>query len=271
MTRTPRVADLIKLLEELAPARNAQEWDNPGLQAGHPSADAGRILLALDPTLQALREAVRRKAQVLLTHHPLLFRPLFCLNRETYPGDILTEALISGVSLIAAHTNLDAAEGGLNDILAGLLQLKEVQGLQETQDAGAGRAALGRIGLLPRPMSMSAVARSVKKALLAERIRGVWSEDAVVRRVAVVTGSGGSMIRIAAQMGAELLITGDITHHQALEAMQIGMALIDAGHFQTERAALKPFADRLRSELANRRWKVRVEVFEDERDPFHYE
>ncbi|MEW6664812.1 MAG: Nif3-like dinuclear metal center hexameric protein [Thermodesulfobacteriota bacterium] len=267
----PKVADLIELLEELAPSRCAQEWDNPGLQAGHPSAEAGKILLTLDPTLQTVREAARRKAQVLLSHHPLLFRPLSCLNQGTYPGDVLSEALASGVCLIAAHTNLDAAEGGLNDILAGLLQLTDVRSLQEAPEPECGGAALGRIGFLPYPITASAMAQSVKKALSAERVRGVWSEDTLVRRIAVVAGSGGSMVRVAARMGAELLVTGDVTYHQALEAMQVGMPLIDAGHFQTERAALKPFADRLRSEMANRRWDVLLEVFEDERDPFRYE
>jgi dinuclear metal center YbgI/SA1388 family protein len=271
MGTRPRVADLIELLEELAPSRCAQEWDNPGLQVGRPSSEAGRILLALDPTLQAVREAARRKAQVLLSHHPLLFRPLSCLNQEIYPGDILTEALASGISLIAAHTNLDAAEGGLNDILAGLLQLTGVQGFQETREAEAGRAALGRIGLLPHPMTASAMAQSVKRILSAERVRVVWSEDTLVRRIAVVAGSGGSMIRVAARMGVELLVTGDITYHQALEAIQVGMPLIDAGHFQTERAALEPLADKLRSEMAIRHWEVLLEVFEDEKDPFHYE
>jgi dinuclear metal center YbgI/SA1388 family protein len=256
MTVRPRVADLVELLEELAPSRRAQEWDNPGLQVGHPSTEADRILLALDPTLQAVRETVRRKAQVLLSHHPLLYRPLSCLNQEIYPGDVLTEALASGVSLIAAHTNLDSAEGGLNDILAGLLQLTEVKGLQETREPEAGRAGLGRIGFLPQPMALSAIARSVKGVLAAERVRVVWTQDTVVRRAAVVAGSGGSMIRIAAQMGAEVLVTGDVTYHQALEAIQVGMALIDAGHFQTEKAALGPFAARLRSEMANRGWDV---------------
>jgi dinuclear metal center YbgI/SA1388 family protein len=227
--------------------------------------------LSLAPTLQAVREAIRRKAQVLLSHHPLLFRPISCLNPETHPGDILTLALASGVSLIAAHTNLDSSEGGLNDILAELLDLREVRGLQEIREAETGRPALGRIGILPHPMAVSAVAQSVKKTLHAERIRGVWTQDTVVRRVAVVAGSGGSMIRVAAQTGAELLITGDITHHQALEAMQIGMSLIDAGHFQTERAALEPFAGRLRREMAKRRWEVLVHIFEGETDPFHDE
>jgi dinuclear metal center YbgI/SA1388 family protein len=267
----PKVADLMGLMEQIAPSRCARDWDNPGLQVGCLSTEVDRILLALDPTLQAVREAARRKARVLLTHHPLLFRPLSCLNRETYPGNVLTEALISEVSLLASHTNLDAAEGGLNDILAGLLHLKEVRDLSDAREAETGRAALGRIGDLPYPMSLSEVARAVKRLLSADRVRAVWSHDAPVSRVAVVAGSGGSLIPIAAQMGAELMITGDVTHHQALEALQAGMALIDAGHFQTERVALETFCGRLRSEMAIRGWDVLLEVYEGEKSPFHEE
>jgi dinuclear metal center YbgI/SA1388 family protein len=267
----PKVADLIGLLEEIAPSRCARDWDNPGLQVGCLSTEVDRILLALDPTLQAVREAARRKARVLLSHHPLLFKPLSCLNRETYPGDVLTEALISGVSLLASHTNLDAAEGGLNDILAGLLHLKEVRALSDTPEAESGRAALGRVGVLPYPMTLSEVAGAVKRVLSAERVRAVWSHDAPVSRIAVVAGSGGSLIPTAAKMGAELLITGDITHHQALEAIQTGMALIDAGHFQTEKTALETFGARLRNEMALRRWGVLLDVYEGEKSPFHEE
>lgn len=260
---------VLGILEEIAPSRAAEDWDNPGLQIGHLSQEVGKIFISLDPTLESLRKAVKRNAQVLLTHHPLILSPISSLNRDRYPGDVIFEAIERGVSVIAAHTNLDAVRGGINDGLADLFGLQEVEELEERSDLDEG--GLGRIGDLPEPVRLSEVTERIKAILGAERIRVVGRKDRRIERIAVVGGAGGGMVALASKKGAQLLITGDVRHHEALEAKALGLALIDAGHFQTEKSALKPFANHLRNRFIEQNMDVIVEVYDTEKSPMRYE
>ncbi len=262
------IQDLLQLLEKIAPSALSEAWDNPGLQVGSLSGKMDRVVLSLDPSLEAVEDAIRTGAQVLLSHHPLLFRPLSQLDRDRYPGNVITRALAGSVSIIAAHTNLDAAEGGINDILAHLLKLQEVKPLPETPEVG--QKALGRIGRLAEPTALGRFSLNVKNVISAPRIRYVGDFGSLIRTVAVVGGAGGGSIVGAHSLGADVLVTGDVTHHQALEAKQFGLALIDAGHFSTERTAFTHFAERLKAALAANSMRVDVSVFEEE-DPFSYE
>ena len=264
----PKIKDLLELLEQIAPARLSEEWDNPGLQVGSLSGEAEKIIVALDPTLEAVQEATRKNAQVLMSHHPLLFRPLSRLDRDRYPGNVIALALAGSISIIAAHTNLDAAQGGINDALSFLLGLNDVKPLQAA--AGDGQSGLGRIGTLAEPMTLEGFSRKVREKLDAQQVRVVGNPGSRIRTAAVVGGSGGSMILSAHSMGADALVTGDVTHHQALEARSLGLAVIDAGHFCTERKALSFFAENLRKGLRGNGWDVDVQLFQ-EKDPISYE
>jgi len=265
----PRIKDILDRLEKIAPTVLAEPWDNPGLQVGSYSQEITKIFLSLDPTFKALRSAQRRNAQLLFTHHPLIFRPLSRLDINTHPGDVIVEAVKSRVSVIAAHTNLDMAKGGINDILAELLELETVEVLEVKDEAEY--AGLGRIGDLPASVRLSVLVEKVKKVFGTEQVKVVGREDEQVRRLAVVGGSGGSLVSLAFQKGADLLVTGDIGHHHALEAESLGIALIDAGHFHTEKTAFGVFAERLRAMVTEWGWKVAVEVDEDETDPMGYD
>ena len=261
----PRIRDILDRLENIAPTVLAETWDNPGLQVGSYSQEITKVFLSLDPTLKALNSAKRRNAQLLFTHHPLIFKPLSRLDINTYPGDVIAEALTSGICVIAAHTNLDMAKGGINDILADLLELETVEVLEEKDEVeGAG---LGRIGDLPAAVRLSVLVEKVKRVFGAEQVKVVGREDEQIRRLAVVGGSGGSMISLASKKGADLLVTGDIGHHHASEAECLGIALIDAGHFHTEKTAFGAFAERLRAMVTEWGWEVAIEVDEDETDP----
>ena len=127
----PEVKDFLSLLEEIAPIRLAEPWDNPGLQVGSYSQKITKIFLALDPTLKSLRLARKRNAQLMLTHHPLIFEPLFRLDISAFPGNVILEAAKGGISVVTAHTNFDVARGGINDILADILDLRNVEVLKE--------------------------------------------------------------------------------------------------------------------------------------------
>lgn len=261
----PSIKDILDRLEEIAPTVLAEPWDNPGLQVGSHSQEIKKIFLSLDPTLKSLKSAKRRNAQLLLSHHPLIFKPLSRLDMNKYPGDVITEAVKSSVSVIAAHTNLDKARGGINDILADLLELQHVEVLEKKDEAAY--AGLGRIGDLPAAVRISVLVEKVKRVFGAERLNVVGREDKEVERLAVVGGSGGSLVSLAHKKGADLLLTGELGHHHALEAESLGIALIDAGHFHTEKTALGVFAERFRAMATDWGWNVAIEIDEDETDP----
>jgi dinuclear metal center YbgI/SA1388 family protein len=259
------VRDMLDLLEEIAPAHLAEPWDNPGLQVGSYSQVVTRIFFALDPTSNALRRASKCRAQLLLTHHPLIFRPFTQLDITSYPGNVIVEAIKSGISVASAHTNLDVARGGINDILSELLDLQNVEVLKEVGEGDG--TGLGRIGDLPEPSLLSGVERSVKGLFGAEKLKVVGDGDPQIRRVVVVGGSGGGLVTLASQKGADLLLTGDVSHHHALEARSLGIALIDTGHFHAEKKAFGIFARRVDGMLVARGWQVRVEVDDEEANP----
>ena len=264
----PTLKAVLDILEEIAPSHAAEDWDNPGLQIGDLSQEVGKVFISLDPTLKSLRKAVKRNAQVLLTHHPLIFNPISNLNRDCYPGDVIFEAIERGVSIIAAHTNLDAVRGGINDGLAGLFELQEVRELEERSDLDVG--GFGRIGDLPEPSRLDEVIERIKVILSVEKVRVVGRKDRRIKRVALVGGAGGGLVALASKKGAHLLITGDVRHREALEAEALGLALIDAGHFQTEKPALKPFANQLRNHFTKQKMDVIVEVNDTEESPMRY-
>jgi dinuclear metal center YbgI/SA1388 family protein len=276
----PNLSEVQRVLEGLAPRGLAEPWDNPGLQVGDPDRRISGILVSLDPTLAAVREASGRGAQLLISHHPLIFRPISSLDMGSFPGDVIGEAVRGGVSVVSLHTNLDSAEGGINDILAGLLDLRDVEVLEKKAGNGMARqivpaeanteaTGLGRVGNLPEPVPLTVMKTKVMEALGAKRpLRQIGDGKDMVRRVAVVGGAGGSLVAQAVERGADILVTGDVTYHQALEAVRLGLTIIDGGHFLTERAAMRVFAERLKAVFVSGGWEVRVTYSEEERSPF---
>lgn len=267
----PKLKAILEVLEEIAPSSAAEEWDNPGLQVGHLSQEIMKVFISLDPTLKAVRKAFKRNAQLLLTHHSLIFRPLSNLDQQIYPGNVISEALDKGISIVSAHTNLDVVQGGINDILAHLFGLQDVEVLEDRNDLGIEGVGLGRIGNLPASLKLGQMTKKVKRILGTERVKVVGQRDRKIGRVAVVGGAGGAAVSMAAKKGAKLLITGDVRHHEAIQAESLGLALIDAGHFYTEKAALGPFGDRLKDAFMKRNMDVVVEVYKDEVGPIRYE
>ncbi|MBW2017783.1 MAG: Nif3-like dinuclear metal center hexameric protein [Deltaproteobacteria bacterium] len=261
---------ILELLEEIAPPRLAEEWDNPGMQVGCLSLEIDTILIALDPSLEALKDALKQGAQLLFTHHPLLFRSLSCLDADSYPGDVIALALKNDISIVAAHTNLDVAKGGINDQLAELFQLTDIEILQEHRDPRISEAGLGRIGSLPHPLALKDLVHRIKKALNIQQARVTGDLNQRIHRVAVVGGSGAGLLSLASKKGADVLVTGDVGHHHAREAEAIGVAIVDGGHFHTEWAAFMRFAGRLEAMFKDRRWEVTIKTYDRERPPqFH--
>jgi GTP cyclohydrolase I len=267
---TPLLKDIIRLLDEIAPFSAAEDWDNPGLQAGFPSDEIKKTLISLDPTIDALKKAKDVNAQLLLTHHPLIFNRLSNINSEAYPGDVISEALRSRISIVAAHTNLDVAKDGINDILAGMMNLQDLRPLIRNPDSCDALDGMGRIGDLPETMSLSAIAGILMDALGLRGAMVLGAPDKTVKKVAILGGAGGEEVSRAYEQGADLYITGDIRHHEALTARRLGLALIDGGHFHLEKAAMNLFANQLKDKVTERGWDLVIENYEDETAPLRY-
>ena len=266
----PTLKDVLNLLESVSPAGLAEPWDNSGLQVGSPSQEVGAIFLSLDPTLKALQRAIDAHAQMLLTHHPLIFKPISHINVQSFPGDIIVKAIKNDVAIACAHTNLDASIGGVNDILADLLGLEHVEVLKENFDA-EGPVGIGRIGDLKNPLPLDSVLREISRIFRLDHLKVVGGKDVSVRRLAVVGGSGGSFLAEAYEKGADLFLTGDITHHVALDAENLGLVLVDGGHFSLENAAFRIFGAHLQKLFKAKKWDVSVKMDKEETDPLRLE
>jgi len=266
----PVLKEVLKVLDGIAPFSLAEEWDNSGFQVGFLSDEIRKAVISLDPTIKCLKIAAERKAQLLLTHHPLIFKPLSRIDTDAYPGDVISEALRARISIVALHTNLDMAKGGINDILAQMIGLQDLEALHKKNDAEDDLEGLGRIGHLPSAMPLSSVARMIMDTLGSTGLSVTGPADKEIKKIAILGGAGGGELSCASEKGADLFITGDIRHHEALMADALGLALIDAGHFNLERAAMHIFADHLRDRFKDAGWDLKLEIYEDEKMPFRH-
>ena len=238
--------EFIAAMDAIAPRELALGFDNPGLLVGTRRKEIHKVLVALDCTVETAREAVEFGADLLLTHHPIFLsgvKRVLPDDPETAAAYILIE---NGIGLFAAHTNLDAAEGGVNDALASVLCLENVDPLSPDD--------LGRIGTLEDTYTLGEFARLVQRKLDTP-VRITGDENAPVKIVAVVGGSGGSDVRAVASAFADTFVTGEIKHHQALEARYLGLNIIAAGHYETERVVLPPLIERLQRQAHDVQYK----------------
>lgn len=230
---------LIQLYEELEcryPRTLSCAWDNDGLMVcPSPEKEVRRVMLALDATNAAIRAAADAGCDLLLTHHPLLFRPLKAVTPLSLSGERVISAWNSGVAVISLHTRLDAGDGGVNDALAAALFLPVVSkfGCDDAPE-------LGRIAELPVPYAAADFAEHVRKQLGCPSV--FLTGDRPVRRIALVGGDGKDFIHAAIAAGADTLITGAAGYNAALDAAEEGLNLIEAGHYFTEAPVLARLA-----------------------------
>lgn len=266
------VRDILAWLDRFAPFRYAAPWDQCGLQVGNPEAPVDRLLVALDPTSRTLEEARKLACQCLVTHHPLLFQPLKALRSDLFPGNLVIAAVLGGIHVIAAHTNVDAARDGTNDILGGMLSVVRMEPL-ECDEAWIGEdryGGMGRIGQLAQVVAFEKLVEKTREALGGIPVRAVGDADKQIVRVALCSGSGGSLMEVAIRAGVDAFITGDVKYHDAQRALEAGLALIDVGHFASERIVVRPLAAFLRAQAAGRREVLEVLEAKVEKDPFWY-
>jgi len=233
-----KLADFLLAMERIAPRALALSFDNLGLLIQPDHDEISRVLVALDCTTAVASEARELGADLVLTHHPLFFHPIQRLSYDDPATAAACMLLRHGIGLFAAHTNLDAAQGGVNDTLCDLFG---VEGATPFNDG------VGRVGALAEPETLGRLARRAERILNAG-VRFVGDENALVRRVAVVGGGGGGDVLPAAQAGADVLLTGEVKHSDALDALALRLGLIVAGHYETERVVLEPLICRLQND-----------------------
>jgi len=233
-----KLNDFLAAMERIAPRELALEFDNPGLLIEPDHDEITRVLVALDCTAAVAREAAEINADLVLTHHPLFFHPVQRMLYRAPETAAACTLLRQGVGLFAAHTNLDAAQGGVNDTLCELFGVLDALPFDE---------GIGRVGSLKQPETLEQFASRVSHALGAPS-QIVGSPETAVKRVAVMGGSGGSSIPRAAEEKADVLLTGELKHSEAISAATLGLCVIAAGHYETERVVLEPLIRRLQNE-----------------------
>lgn len=272
----PCVDDIITLMERLAPSALAESWDNCGLQVGSKYWGVKKIWVALDPLLPVITAASKQAVDLLITHHPLIFKPLSNINLDTALGKVIEKAISSRTAIFAAHTNLDSAADGINDILADLLGMKDCVPLVPSQnqrtvvnDSGDGPVlGLGRIGRLEPGMSVEQLVKKIKSKLNLSRVRVAGNQDVRLGKIAVCSGGGGGLLDTFLESDAQAYICGDLRYHDARAAEDAGKVLVDVGHFPSEHIVVDDLTQRLQSEMAQADWKVQVEACLLEKEPF---
>lgn len=244
-----KCSEIIEKLESLSPASFAEEWDNVGLLAGRRDKEVHTIYIALDATDEAVSEAVRLGADLLLTHHPLIFRKMGRVTTDDFIGRRIVELLRKDISYFAMHTNFDVM--GMADAAADSLELQDRQVLNVTYENEKAHAkeGFGRVGRLGKRMRVAELAAFVKLKFRVPNVRVYGDLEGIVEKAAVMPGSGGSFIRDVINAGADVMITGDIDHHEGIDAVAQGITIIDAGHYGIEKLFIAYMAEFIKREL----------------------
>lgn len=255
------VNDILVYLETLAPRSMKMDWDNVGLLCGSRSQEVKKILVALDPFESVCREAAQYGADLLVTHHPLIFQPAKSVTDEDGVGRAILQLVRSGISAINAHTNLDCAPGGVNDVLAAKVGLSNVQVLSPSGVDEEGHPwGLIRSGEV-EPIPLEQFLGQVKEALGCEGLRYASSGKSVCK-VAVGGGACAGSLWEVAHAGCDTFVTADVRYNQFWDAQELGVNLIDAGHFHTENPVVAVLAAKLQAAFPD----VEVKISENHGD-----
>ena len=266
----PFLHEVVSAAHAIWPLSGAEKWDSPGLTVGENSSSVSRILLAVDAVEETVNEAIELKADLLLTHHPLLFRGITTVADETYKGRLISRLIRANIALLGCHTNADVVENGVSDVIAQSL------GLIDTSPISVGarpEIGIGRVGILETPETLGSLARRLAKILPATatgiRVSGHYNQ--LVSRVALCGGAGDSLLAEPAVTSADVFITSDLRHHPAQESRERsiavkGPALIDVSHWASEWLWLETAAQQLRVALPG----VEVLVSDARTDPWDF-
>jgi dinuclear metal center YbgI/SA1388 family protein len=238
------LVDVLEFLRQLAPLEAAEAWDNVGHLWGDAQGPVSRVMTCLTLSPDVADEAIENRAELIVVHHPILFRPVQRLTHETPTGAMLLALARNDVAVYSAHTAYDNAAEGINRQLADRLGLESMAPLRVVE-----AAEIGRLGRLPQPRKLKDLIADVKRQLGVTEIQYVGSPELRVERMAIGCGSGAEFLDDALRQNCQVLLTGEARFHACLEARERGLALILLGHFASEQPAMRILADQIRRQF----------------------
>ena len=259
------VGEALNYINELAPFKYAEVWDNVGLMLGSRKSEVTKIMVCMDATLKTIQEAIDSGVDLIVSHHPFLFSKLKSVDFDSMTGQRILALIQNNINVISAHTNLDVAVGGVNDTFAEAVGLTECDKLKTYIPEGLEvDLGLGKVGKLSNELSFDQFVSQIKKNLAIQNLRIIGAQPKTVKKVATFCGSFDGDLESVKRHGVDLLVTGDIKYHTALDAREIGLCILDVGHFASERLIVA----RLKKLLENRFDKVEIVYSSLEEDPF---
>lgn len=261
----PQIQQVVDFLNEFAPPSLAAEWDNVGLLVGDPHLAAAKIMTCLTITESTATEAIAEGASLIVSHHPLPFRPLKHITTANATGSLLWKLIGAGISIHSPHTAFDSAVAGINQLWSEKLQLVNVEPLESVVDASPG-TGIGRFGSFAKPISIGQLAQQIASTFKLPGVQVVGDAARIVQKAAIACGSGGSMLAKAAKAKCDLFITGEATFHTCLESEAFGMAMLLTGHYASERFGVESLAEKLQVKFP----KCSVWASRRERDPLRW-
>ena len=272
-----KCSEIINYMEQYAPSRLSQSWDNTGLLIGDPQQQINKVLVALDATPEVIGEAIEKGVELIITHHPLIFKPISNIKKDNPLGDYIISLIKNNISLYSAHTNLDMAVGGVNDTLATVLQLEDIHVLQSQLseklnifniENSKEEYGFAKIGKLNESKNLASFAEVVKKLLGITRVKIVGDVNKIINSVVVTSGAYSSIAKVAKDRGADAIVTGDLKYHDAREIEDYGLCAIDAGHFATENIIVQVIIDYITNIITEQNINIKIFKSQKSKDVF---
>ena len=258
-----KVNNIINEMELLAPTYLKEDFDNVGLMVGDKNKEVKKVLLALDCTLKVIEEDKKENVELIITHHPLIFKRPSSITTDTLQGKKIIELIKNDISLYSSHTNLDSVENGLNDTIVSILGFDNSKILEKNKRDD--KAGLGRIVSLKESIQLEDLISKIKKSLNINNLRVVKGKDKV-NKIAIINGSGQDFIGKAVALGADCIITGDTTYHFASDYKEMEISILDVGHFASEQITFFNVMENLKEKFKD----VEFITSTVEEDPFSF-
>jgi len=268
ITMTARVKDILESLNIQAPFSLAESWDNVGLLVGNPEQEVTAVLAGLDPTNRLVDEAIKLGANTIITHHPVIFKPLPAINTAEPNGRLLEKALSNQIAIIASHTNFDSAREGVSDYLALQLGLENLSPLVASSDNDTAGTGLGRIGTYSSPLTSTDFLTRLLTTLNLSCVQMAGVIPEKISSVAVCGGSGSDLAPVAYHRGANVYISAEIKHSTAVWAVEKNFCIIDGTHYATEKPAVALLVKQLKEAVDTMGWNIKILQTKEEHHPF---
>lgn len=267
-----KVKDIEDIMEKFAPLELKESYDNVGLMVGDSEDEIKSVLISLDCTLDVIDEAINKGCNLILTHHPILFIKPSSITTKTLIGRKIIKLIQNDINVYSSHTNLDSTVGGLNDTVAKLLGFDKWQVIEPTsiRKPEYRSTGIGRVVTFDNPVTLDELCSRIKSVLGISCLRYSGADDMLITKLAIINGSGQDYFYDAQKMGADCILTGDTTYHHVSDFEELGIGVIDAGHFHTEWPPLKAIANYIKDEIKKIDQSVEVYISECSKSPYKY-